>query len=229
MNRWAPKVDALRRLIAPSSGAMDAERETAKRKLESILQAHYGEAEGHERFAAFETEIAADPTAFDEALARAFTMRDLMEAGVSLEGHWEGRTPREVIHAMVTDYARRYRQAKQRKRIARMQASKSLLPFEDDQFRVLLEQVVERFYAADDFVSAYWLMSYEELSVLLSKPRLSGQFPTIPTRLLGCPIYLYRGQLQLITICPFCGESPVHNGDFLCTHCGAPLPGYRQE
>ena len=109
-DRWSPKVEALRRLIAPNSGATDAERDTAETKLKSILQIQYGETEGYCRFAYFEKGIEDDPGAFDAAFAETFTTHDFLEmkrAGISTDGEWTGKNMQEATEMMVADYARR--------------------------------------------------------------------------------------------------------------------------
>jgi hypothetical protein len=120
-DRWQSKVQALRRLIAPDSGATEPERETAHRKLEGILQNLYGADDGAKRYAGFLYAIDQDPTATDEALAAAFTASDwadMIRFGVSMEGSWTGRNPREAVQMMVADYARRLGKRKGQRRLA---------------------------------------------------------------------------------------------------------------
>lgn len=110
MNRWSSKVEALHRLIAPGSGATDAERDTAKGKLEQILKNHYGQAEGHYQFANFAERYRHDPSSFDAAFAATFTTRDYVRAkqsGVNMSGEWTGRNMQEAMQRMCEDLVRR--------------------------------------------------------------------------------------------------------------------------
>lgn len=93
VNRWQPKVDALIRLIADDSGATDAERATAKRKLALILE-HHPESQQIAQYGP----------------VREFMCSDLLKmrrAGISTYGIWTGANWREALRMMVADYASR--------------------------------------------------------------------------------------------------------------------------
>jgi hypothetical protein len=118
-DRWGPKIEALRRLIAPGSGATPAERDTAKSKLEQILKAHHEDIEVARFFEDLDRAIENDPASFDAAFDRIFTTRDLLDlqhAGMG-DGSWTGRTIQEAIAMMVTDYKGRRAQMGARPRL----------------------------------------------------------------------------------------------------------------
>jgi hypothetical protein len=94
------KIDSIKRLIDPSSGATDGERQAAKAALERILKSQFGESGGQQRLDDFYVHIQADTSRFDEAMARAFSGADFVRkkrAGVDMSGEWTGLTIEEAL------------------------------------------------------------------------------------------------------------------------------------
>lgn len=101
------KIDSIKRLIDPSSGATDGERQAAKAALERILKSQFGESGGQQRLEDFYVYVQSDTSRFDEAMARAFSGADFVRkkrAGVDMSGEWTGRTIEEALLKMAADF-----------------------------------------------------------------------------------------------------------------------------
>ena len=93
--RWQRTVDNLLRL-AQDDGATPSERETARRKIQLILERH-PEAEQIRQYPPM----------------REFTLGDvgfMKRNGISLEGSWTGRNLEEAAQLMIAEYRRRIAQ-----------------------------------------------------------------------------------------------------------------------